>query len=123
MERDVALGGEHKIKYTDDVPQNCKHETYKILLTNVTPIKSDHFLKGNKNYVKRVHYCIYQQQNFSTHRLHASGSGCLNCHAEEYKVSELESSVAEDRCLPEAHGKYKWSRANKESLHHIARDV
>ena len=52
MERDVALGGEHKIKYTDDVPQNCKPETYKILLTNVTPIKSDHILKGNKIMLK-----------------------------------------------------------------------
>ena len=37
-ERELALGGEHTVQYTDDVFQNYTLETYIILLTNVTPI-------------------------------------------------------------------------------------
>ena len=40
MEGDLTLGGEHVIQYTDDVLQNCTPETYKILLSKVTPINS-----------------------------------------------------------------------------------
>ena len=39
MEGDLMWGGKHTIQYTDDILQNCIHETYTILLTNVTPIK------------------------------------------------------------------------------------
>ena len=47
MERDLTWGGEHKIQYTDDMLQNCKPETYIILLTNVTPI----------NLIKKIKIC------------------------------------------------------------------
>ena len=40
MEGDLTWGGEHTIQYADDVLQNYIHETYIILLTNVTPINS-----------------------------------------------------------------------------------
>ena len=40
MEGDLIWDGEHTIQYTDDILQNCKPETYMILLTNVTPINS-----------------------------------------------------------------------------------
>ena len=40
MEGDLTWGGEHTIQYTDDVFQNCIHETYVILLINVTPKNS-----------------------------------------------------------------------------------
>ena len=40
IERDLTLGGEHTIQCTDDVLQKCTHETYILLLTNVTPINS-----------------------------------------------------------------------------------
>ena len=33
-------GDEHTIQYTDDVLYNCTPETYIILLTTATPIKS-----------------------------------------------------------------------------------
>ena len=36
--RDLSLGGEHTMQYTDDVLLNCTLETYIILLTNVTSI-------------------------------------------------------------------------------------
>ena len=39
MEGDLTWDGEHTVQYTDDV-QNCTPETYKILLTNVTPLSS-----------------------------------------------------------------------------------
>ena len=38
MEGDLTWGGENTTQYTDDVLQNCIHETCTILLTNVTPI-------------------------------------------------------------------------------------
>ena len=38
MEGDLTWGGEHTIQYTDGVFQSCTPETYRILLTNVTPI-------------------------------------------------------------------------------------
>ena len=38
MERDLTLGGEHIIQYTDNVLQNCTPEAYIVVLTNVTPI-------------------------------------------------------------------------------------
>ena len=37
MKRDLTLGGEHTIQYTDNVLQNWTRETYMILLTNITP--------------------------------------------------------------------------------------
>ena len=40
MEGDLTWDGEHTIQYTHDVLQNCTPETYIILLTNVTPIKT-----------------------------------------------------------------------------------
>ena len=40
MEGDLTWGGEHTIQYSDDILQNCTSETYRILLTNVTPLKS-----------------------------------------------------------------------------------
>ena len=40
MEGDLTLGGEHTTQYIDDVLQNRTPETYIIILTNVTPIKS-----------------------------------------------------------------------------------
>ena len=36
----VTWGGEHTIKYTDNVLQNCTHETYIILLTNIISTNS-----------------------------------------------------------------------------------
>ena len=36
----MTWGGEHTVQHTDDVLENCTGETYIILLTNVTPIKS-----------------------------------------------------------------------------------
>ena len=36
MEDNLTLGGEHTMQCTDDVSQKCIHETYIILLTNVT---------------------------------------------------------------------------------------
>ena len=30
----------HTVQYTDDVVQNCTPETYRVLVTNVTPINS-----------------------------------------------------------------------------------
>ena len=40
MEGDLTWGGEHTIQYTDDVLQNCKPDTYIILLTSITLINS-----------------------------------------------------------------------------------
>ena len=40
MEGDVTWGGEHTIRCTDAVLQNCTPETYIILLTNAIPINS-----------------------------------------------------------------------------------
>ena len=40
MEGDLTRGGEYTIQYTDDVLQNCTHETYVISLTSVIPINS-----------------------------------------------------------------------------------
>ena len=40
MEGDLTWAGEHTVQYTFDVLQNCTHETYIILLTNVNPINS-----------------------------------------------------------------------------------
>ena len=48
MERDLIFGAGHTVQYTDDGLQNCTHETYIILLTNVTPIHSINFLKKKK---------------------------------------------------------------------------
>ena len=39
-ERDLTLGGKHKIQYADAVLYNCTPETYVILLANITPINS-----------------------------------------------------------------------------------
>ena len=39
MEGSLSWGGEHTIKYTDNILQNCIPETYIILLTNATPNK------------------------------------------------------------------------------------
>lgn len=36
-EKDQTLGGKHTVKYTDDALQYCTHETYIMLLSNVTP--------------------------------------------------------------------------------------
>ena len=50
MEGDLAWGGEHVIHYTDDALQNCTPETYRILLTNATPMDSITILNNeNKN--------------------------------------------------------------------------
>lgn len=35
---DQTLGDEHTAQYTKDVLQNCRPETYTMLLTNVTPV-------------------------------------------------------------------------------------
>lgn len=40
MERGWALGGEHAMRYVDDVLEGCTLETYILLLTNGTPINS-----------------------------------------------------------------------------------
>ena len=40
MDGDLSWGGEHTIQYADDVLQHGTPETYIIILTNVTPIKS-----------------------------------------------------------------------------------
>ena len=47
MEGDLTLGGEHTMKYTNDVLQNCTPETCIILLTDVTPMNS---IKTKKTY-------------------------------------------------------------------------
>ena len=47
-EEALTLCGEHTIHYVDDVLKNCILEAYIILLTNVTPINSIHFLKIKK---------------------------------------------------------------------------
>ena len=44
IEGDLTWGGEHTIQYKDDVSLNCTPETYKMLLTNVTPINSIYIL-------------------------------------------------------------------------------
>ena len=36
--RDLTLGGEHMMQYSDDELWNCTLETCMVLLTNVTPI-------------------------------------------------------------------------------------
>ena len=38
-EKDLTLGGEHTMQYTDDVSWNCTTEHYIISLTNVNPMK------------------------------------------------------------------------------------
>ena len=48
MEGDLTWGGEHTVQYTDDVLQNCTHETYIILLNNVTTINSIKKVKKSK---------------------------------------------------------------------------
>ena len=40
VEGNFTLGGEYTIQYTYGILQNCTHETYIILLTNVTPTHS-----------------------------------------------------------------------------------
>ena len=40
IEGDLTYGSEHTIQYTHDVLWNYAPETYIILLTNVTPIKT-----------------------------------------------------------------------------------
>ena len=40
MEKDLTLGGEYMMHYTDDVLLSCTLETCMVLLTNVTPINS-----------------------------------------------------------------------------------
>ena len=40
MEGDLTWGGKHTRQQTDNVLLNCTHETYIILLTNVTSINS-----------------------------------------------------------------------------------
>lgn len=52
-EGDLTLFGEHTILQTDDVLQNCKPETYIIVLANVNPISSIHFLIKKKKKIKR----------------------------------------------------------------------
>lgn len=47
-ERDLSLGSEHTIQYTEDI-QNCTPEVYIILLTNVTAINSIKFFKREMN--------------------------------------------------------------------------
>ena len=44
----LDLAGEHTIQFIDNVLQNCRPETYIILLTNVTPIKLIQKLKKMK---------------------------------------------------------------------------
>lgn len=39
-EGDLTLGGDHTIRYTGDVLQNCTPETYLIVFTNAIPKKS-----------------------------------------------------------------------------------
>ena len=34
---DLTLGGGHTVQYIDDVSQNSTFETYKIVITNITP--------------------------------------------------------------------------------------
>lgn len=38
LQKETGLGGEYMMQYIDDVSWNCTPETYKMLLTNVTPI-------------------------------------------------------------------------------------
>lgn len=45
IERNLNVGGEHKIKYVCDLSLNYTLETYEILLINVTPIKNKFKLK------------------------------------------------------------------------------
>ena len=40
MEGDLTWGGEHTVKYIDDVLQNCTAKSYVISLTNVMQINS-----------------------------------------------------------------------------------
>lgn len=47
MVGDLTLSGEHTMKYMYDILLNCTHETYIILLNDVTPNKFN--FKNNKN--------------------------------------------------------------------------
>ena len=47
-ERDLTLGDEHTIQYTDDVLQNCIRATYMSVLTNITPLNSIPFRNKKK---------------------------------------------------------------------------
>ena len=58
MEGDSSQGGEHTIQYTDDVLQNCTPETYIILLTNATPIKSIKRKEKKNKSIKIFHFTI-----------------------------------------------------------------
>ena len=53
-EGDLTLSDEHTIRYIDDVLQNCKLETYVILLTNVIPINSTKFFLNKKIVVLKI---------------------------------------------------------------------
>lgn len=51
--RDLTLGGEHTVRYTDDISQNFTPETRIILLTDLTFI----------NLIKRD-VCLYSESSF-----------------------------------------------------------
>lgn len=52
MEGDQTLSGEHTVQqYTDNVLQNCTSETYKMLLSNATPI---YLIKKERSYMKCI---------------------------------------------------------------------
>ena len=53
-EGDLTLSDEYTIRYIDDVLQNCKLETYVILLTNVIPINSTKFFLNKKIVVLKI---------------------------------------------------------------------
>ena len=49
MEKDLTLGGEYMMHYTDDVLLSCTLETCMVLLTNVTPINPIKILGASSN--------------------------------------------------------------------------
>lgn len=52
MEGDQTLSGEYTVQqYTDNVLQNCTSETYKMLLSNATPI---YLIKKERSYMKCI---------------------------------------------------------------------
>ena len=61
-EEGLTLDGRHTMQYTDDVSQNCIHETYRLLLTNVTPLNKREkklvLIKGVKLYIVACAYKI-----------------------------------------------------------------
>ena len=66
MEKDLTQGGKHTIQYTDDVLQNCIHETYNCInqchLNKLKKFKKYHKLLNPKmtfTLRRNEHYTIY----------------------------------------------------------------